>query len=417
MMHNQSDLESSALSQSSGPQHRVSQKELTGRSENVPDTHRSSQADMRHLEQRSIRPNSRDRHNARGRGGAERHLRGAENAANDQNMLAHNCSRTHSLQQLRDTGFLSNYNQGLLGLSQSFVNHGPGHQTHSGTNDPRKEQRRSQLQYITAGRNEERKRQNLTLTGNTEPAGSFKSFTLPQTILSSPLSDARGGKQGYFGTLFQGSTSASNAVNRHHAAHQDQLRDPIGDRPPPDAQPNIPTEEAELPREQAGDSISSIGRLTKKANTRSASAHFQQLEGEIPTEPEEGENLDSHAFGQAGIVSPPANKALKHTHSSVGQRSRKLDLAAQQEDAEKTGQSMTTQDQDVGKIGLYEPKRWAQILNPQRCTCKSMPGPRAPIGGPVNNQMKSQATSGMAAQVGLEPQSVLSSPIKEDGSV
>ena len=46
-------------------------------------------------------------------------------------------------------------------------------------------------------------------------------------------------------------------------------------------------------------------------------------------------------------------------------------------------------DQDVGKIGLYEPKRWAQILNPQRCTCKNIPGPRAPISGAINNQMKS----------------------------
>ena len=31
--------------------------------------------------------------------------------------------------------------------------------------------------------------------------------------------------------------------------------------------------------------------------------------------------------------------------------------------------------------------------------------------------MKSQATSGMAAQVGQEPQSVLSSPVKKDASV
>lgn len=139
MLQNQSSLESSALSQPLQPQHRASQKELTGRSENVPDTHRSSQADMRHVEQRSIRPNSRERHGARGRGATQRYQSDAENAANDQNMLAHNCNRTHSLQKLRDTSFLSNYNQGLIGLSQSFVNHGSGYQTHQGTNAQRKE--------------------------------------------------------------------------------------------------------------------------------------------------------------------------------------------------------------------------------------------------------------------------------------
>lgn len=205
---------------------------------------------------------------------------------------------------------------------------------------------------------------------------------------------------GYFGTLLQGHGSSSNVPLQAPAARQDQLVDPDGDCcAPPDTQPNIPTEEPELRPERARDSINSVSRITKKANTRAASAHLQQNEGEIVTDREEGEDLRGNALGQIGIGSPSGNRAFKHTHSSVGQHSRKLDLAAQQDEAGKTQQSMTTQDQDVGKIGLYEPKRWAQILqntnavnficNPQRCTCKNMPGPRAPVSGAINNQMKS----------------------------
>ena len=94
----------------------------------------------------------------RGREAGQRYQSDAENAANDQNMLAHNCKRTHSLQKLRDNSFLSSYNQGLIGLSQSFVNHGSSYQTNQVTNNQRKEQRKSQLQYITGGRKEERTR-------------------------------------------------------------------------------------------------------------------------------------------------------------------------------------------------------------------------------------------------------------------
>ena len=94
------------------------------------------------------RPISHDRNSKRIRESSyNRYFNDGENPTNDKD--DHNCNRTHSLQKCRDNSFLSNYNQSLIGLSQSFVNTGHGPLTAKNQND-RKMERQSHSQFINA---------------------------------------------------------------------------------------------------------------------------------------------------------------------------------------------------------------------------------------------------------------------------
>ena len=98
--------------------------EVTGRSENVQDTHRSSMVEKRHLEQKSLIPLSRDETIQ-----SDDDLDIANSAANEQLAMQMKYQsirnkRTNSLHQSRDASFLSNYNASLIGMNTSVVYNG-----------------------------------------------------------------------------------------------------------------------------------------------------------------------------------------------------------------------------------------------------------------------------------------------------
>ena len=133
-------------------------------------------------------------------------------------------------------------------------------------------------------------------------------------------------------------------------------------------------------------------------------ANSVNLRNESDSMLDDNEAAGSHAnsLGHINISSPNAKKGTKQINTSIGQHSRKVNLANLIEQEGKNQSNMSTQN-DAGGFGFNDTKRLAQFLAPQRCTCTNR------TGLPTNKTIESlqstlkPATSGMAVQIDGEP--------------